>query len=114
MKELKITPWSGELGAYTLPAGARERLSPLSLEEQMRLFRTEINGVHVELTRNPDVLSLIVDGGITVGVMLSDDASQPTPCYIGDSVCTWDASDNNGAGYKVRMEYTSLILLEEN
>ena len=51
---------------------------------------------------------VILDGDTVVGVMLSDWACHPTPCFPGDSVCTWDAEDNNGAGYKTREEYRYL------
>ena len=114
MKEWKITPWSEELGAYTLPDGLRERLAPLSVEEQAKLFGAVTYTTPVPLDKSSDVLSLILCDGVIVGVMMSNAYGYPTPCYIGKCVCTWDAEDNNGAGYKTRVEYTQLVLLEGN
>jgi hypothetical protein len=96
-----------------MPEGAQERLRALPIEEQMQLFCVSYCSSHIALERCSDFKGVIVDDGIIVGVLLSDFACQPTPCFIGEAVCTWDSEDNNGAGYKTRTEYTRLIYLEQ-
>ena len=109
---MEFINYTKELGEYTLPDGVKEKLSGLSIEEQSAFFMTRNGGYECLAEKCSDVLSFIVDDGIIVGVMMSNDMCQPTPCYIGEVVCTWDSEDNNGAGYKTRTEYTRLMFNE--
>lgn len=108
MSSWEIIEYNESLGNYKMPDGAVERLRGLSINEQANYFYTVTIINHIPLDKNSDVKKLIVDDGIVVGVMMSDWSNYPTPCFVGDSICTWDSEDNNGAGYKSRTEYTSL------
>jgi hypothetical protein len=108
MPKLDVVAYESSMGGYTLPEGARERLAGLTAADAAKCFYVLADGVPYALDACQDVNSLIMDGDIVVGVMLSDAYCHPTPCFVGERVCTWDSSDNNGAGYKCRLEYTSL------
>ena len=108
MAKFEIVAYESSMGEYTLPEGARERLAGLAPDAAAKCFYVNADGVPRELDACRDVKSLIVDGDVVVGVMLSNEYGEPTPCFDGERVCTWNSSDNNGAGYKCRLEYTSL------
>ena len=116
MEKLKTVPYEKKFGEFEMPAGAEERLRALSLEEQAALFTVHITGTFytphdLSLFEASDVKAVIVRDGIIVGAMISNAYGQPYPSRIGEEVCTWDASDNNGAGYKCREDYATLFLL---
>ena len=108
MYKFKTVEYNEKFGEYSMPEGAIERLRGLSIDEQANYFYTVTIINHIPLDKNSDVKSLIVNNGIIVGIMISNCIGEPTPCFIGESICTWDAEDNNGAGYKCREEYTTL------
>ena len=103
--EYKIREYEEKMGEFTMPEGAIERLSGLPIEEQAKLFRADMGRYQLEIEKASDIEELIVKDGIIIGAMVSDWSNYPTPCFINKSVCTWDAEDNNGAGYKTRTEY---------
>ena len=113
MENLNVVAYEESMGAYTMPEGAEERLRALSVSEQIKLFGVSYYSSHIPLEKCSDFKGVIVHNGIIVGVLFSDFACYPTPCFINESVCTWDAEDNNGAGYKTRTEYTKLLFLGE-
>lgn len=111
MKEWSCVPYEEKFGAFSLPEGAEALLRGLSIAEQTKYFFTQTIITKVPLEKSSDVKALIVKDGIVIGVMMSDFACAPQPCFIGECICTWDSEDNNGAGYKSRTEYTSLLFL---
>ena len=121
----KIVNYEKSMGEYTLPDGLREKLVGLETEEQVKFFRT--SGVRragktgwtesstcygLTLDKDDDVRGIIVDDGIIVGVLLNDEIGNNVPCFINECVCTYSASDNNGAGYSYRDDYTYLVVVE--
>lgn len=108
--KFKIVNYEEKFGEYEMPDGAVELLKTLPIEKQAEYFYTVTIVNPIPLDKNSDVKALIVDNGIIVGIMIADWSNYPTPCFINDSVCTWDSEDNNGAGYKCRTEYTSLYI----
>lgn len=125
---MTIVNYEEKFGKVNFPEGFEEKLSNLSVEEQMEYYRVTCfskysvtdwkertyEGSAVRLDRDSDVKALIVKGGILVGVMILDDCNREVPCLAEESVCTYYSSDNNGAGYKERIEYTYLICVSEN
>lgn len=116
MREINTVEYTEKLGDFTMPDGAQDALRALPLEEQMKFFAIEVTGSNIStyrdsLTSSFDTKSLIVNGGIIVGVMISNEYGISVPCFIGESICTWDSSDNNGAGYKCRTEYAKLLFV---
>ena len=57
--------------------------------------------------------ALIVKDGIIVGVMMKNHLGYERPCLAERCICTHSASDNNGAGYKTRSDYTYLLCVPE-
>ena len=113
MAKFNTVKYNESFGEYTMPEGAIECLSGLTINEQANYFYTVTIINPISLDKNSDVKALIVDNDIVVGVMLSNCIGQPTPCFIGQTICTWDSSDNNGAGYKTRTEYTKLYFTKD-
>ena len=114
MKEFKTVEYDESLGSFTLNESAAAMLRGLPLEEQAKFFRARTRYTDYMLADANDVVSVIVHEGIIVGVMMSDYSGTPRPCYIDETICTWDSEDNNGAGYKTRVEYTKLIFVQNN
>lgn len=120
---MNIVMYEENFGTAEFPAGFAETLTGLSIEEQTGHFRTttstqlantgwssrSYNSRYRRLEEDPDVKAIIVKDDLIVGVMLSDDSGQMTPCLPEHRVCTYYASDNNGAGYKTRIDYTYLV-----
>ena len=102
---VEIIEYNEKMGEFTMPEGAVEKLRALTIEEQAKLFRADMGRYSLALEESSDIKGLIVKDGIIVGATVSDWANYPTPCFIGKKVCTLDAEDNNGAGYKTRTEY---------
>lgn len=118
MKELKTVSYEPSLGEYTLPEGFEERMKDLSIEEQKALFTTEVVSYYRSacvfkrtLEENSDVKGIIVKDNMIIGIMISDAFNLTRPAFIDQQICTWDSSDNNGAGYISREEYTTLLYL---
>lgn len=124
---MKTVEYTENLGKYTLPEGLFELLSGKSIEEQMNYFRTsgsyrlsntywsdrtEYSSLS-RIDEDDEVKAIIVDNGIIVGVMVKDyNYSCEVACFVEDSVCTYYASDNNGAGYKEREDYFYLYAVK--
>ena len=125
---MKIINYEERFGEVKLPEGFEETLRGLPIEEQMAHYRTTCVSAYamtdwrertrqrwtIPIERDRDVTALIVRDGILVGVMILDDDNDEVPCLAEERVCTYYASDNNGAGYKERIEYTYLICIPEN
>jgi hypothetical protein len=123
MKKTENVKYTPEMGAYEFPEGFRELLVGKSIEEQCALYRVtgwanlakneewqsrDPKAWYTPIEEEGEFRGLILEGDLVVGILLSDDTCHPTPCFPGEGVCTWDASDNNGAGYKTRVEYRYL------
>ncbi len=125
---MKIIEYKNEFGEYSFPEGFREVLEGKSVEEQLKYFRiTFINWYYdtpwqdrryrrgcVKIQENTDVRAIIVDNGVIVGAMIENEYCKDEPCFIDCGVCTWSASDNNGAGYKERIDYAFFMAVSEN
>ena len=124
----KIVAYQKSFGDYKLPDGLKEKLQGLPLEKQVDFFRTtefwsfcntgwterRAQRGYVRVEDNSDVKGLIVDDGIIVGAMIQPYYGEPVPCFLDESVCTYYASDNNGAGYKEREDYTYFVAVSED
>jgi len=124
---MKIIPYREEFGPVTFPEGFEETLHGLSIEEQMNRYRTTGSSSYAltdwkertfrfgyfRLDKDSDVRALIVRDSLLVGVMINNDDGRDTPCFPGERVCTYYASDNNGAGSKDRIDYTYLVCVPE-
>lgn len=118
MNSIKIINYTNDLGKYSLPEGVEAVLCGLSIEDQLKYFRVEVESdsctIEPKTLENAySVTGIIVDNDIIVGVMMSDDCCISRPCYIGKCVCTWDSSDNNGSGYKSRTDFSYLVFLPD-
>lgn len=115
-------------GEVRFPEGFAELLQGLTIEEQMEYFRTTCFSVYsktnwseriyqgsaIRIEQDSDVTALIVRDGIIVGIMILNDYRRAVPCLAEERVCTYYACDNNGAGYKERIDYTYLICVPKN
>jgi len=124
---MKIVAYEERFGEIKLPKGFEETLKGLTIEEQTEYYRTTefssysmtnwsertYKGSAKRLQSNSDVTALIAKDDIVVGVMILDDCNQEVPCLAEERVCTYYASDNNGAGYKERIDYTYLICVSK-
>lgn len=124
---MKIVNYEERFGTIRFPDGFEELLKGLTVEEQMEYFRTtcvskysvtdwkerSFVGYALKIYNDSDVTGVIVKDGIIVGIMIYDDNRREVPCLAEESVCTYYASDNNGAGSKERIEYTYLICVTE-
>ena len=124
---MKIVAYEERFGEIRFPEGFEEMLKGLTVEEQMGYYRTTCFSVYsttnwkertyqgsaIRIEKDSDVTALIVKDGILVGIMILDDDKREVPCLAEEKVCTYYASDNNGAGYKERIEYTYLICISE-
>ena len=125
---MKIINYEEKFGKILFPEGFEDVLKGLSVEEQMEFYRVTCYSVYsqsnwkertykgyaLRLDKDRDVTALIVKDGILVGIMILNDSNREVPCLAEESVCTYYSSDNNGAGYKERIEYTKLICVPEN
>jgi len=125
---MKIVAYEESFGVIRFPDGFEETLQNLPLEEQMARYRTtgfrriaatgwrerRFEGITMRLEKDDCVKALIVKDGILVGVMMEDDNGREVPCMPEEGVCTYYGSDNNGAGYKERIDYTYLICVSED
>lgn len=124
----KIVKYEKSFGEYSFPNGFKELLENKTIEEQLNYFRIS-NGYgfffepwrerrnkasFIRVENSHDVKGIIVDNGLIVGTMIENDIGEEEPCFIDKGVTTWDASDNNGAGYKERVECAIFIAVPEN
>lgn len=124
---MKTVNYEKSFGEVVFPEGFEELLKGKSIEKQMEYFRTSSRISHSNtgygerisesgyrlLSDDEDVKSVIVRDGIMVGVMMSDDCGREVPCLPEERVCTYYDCDNNGAGYKERIDYTWLLCVPE-
>ena len=124
---MKIIPYETAFGEINLPEGFAETLQGRTIEEQMACYRTtfshrttqtgwrerRFNGFTMRIDKDAAVTALIVKDGLLVGVMMQDHNGREVPCFADEGVCTYYDSDNNGAGYKERIDYTYLICVSE-
>jgi len=120
---MKIINYEESFGAINFPENFEENLKGLSIEEQMDFYRTtehrsysitnwserHIRYGYTKLDKTPDVKALIVKDDILVGAMITNHSGREIPCLAEECVCTYFASDNNGAGYKIRTDYLYLV-----
>lgn len=125
---MKFINYESTMGEYKYPEGFKETLQGLSIEEQMLRFRTTpwtrhhntywkdrtYTGPYRYIDKDPDVKAIVVDGGYICGVMISDERGRDLFCMPESFVCTYYASDNNGAGYKERMDFTHFVCVSDN
>ena len=126
---MKIVRYVKEFGEYSFPEGFKDLLVGKSVDEQLNYFRIS-NGYgfffepwrerknssarFLRVENSCDVKAVIVDKDLVVGVMINDYQCTNVPCFIDKGVTTWDASDNNGAGYKERCECAIFIAVPED
>ena len=120
---MKIVNYEERFGKVCLPEGFAALLQGLTVEEQTEYYRTTCYSVYstsdwkerkyqgsaIRLEKDRDVTGLIVKDGLLVGIMILNDNRSEVPCLAEEKVCTYYARDNNGAGYKERIDYTYLI-----
>ena len=124
---MKIVNYEESFGAVRFPDGFEELLKGHTIEEQMEYFRTtcytkysvtdwkerSFVGYALKIYKDRDVTGVIVKDGIIVGIMIYNDNRREVPCLAEENVCTYYASDNDGAGYKERIDYTYLICVTD-
>lgn len=124
---MKFVSYEEKMGKYKLPEGLKEMLSGLSLEEQTSYFYTSEyrtfensgfssrtdGGDLTPLADSREVKALITDDGIIVGCMMRNDYGGEEVCFINQCVCTYSTSENNGAGYKYRDDYTYFVVADK-
>lgn len=125
---MKIVSYEPSFGEVKFPEGFAETLQGRTIEEQMACYRTtfsyrytqtgwrerRFNGITVRIEKDAAVTALIVRDGLLVGVMMKDHNGREVPCLADEGVCTYYDSDNNGAGYKERIDYTYFICVSED
>lgn len=124
---MRIVNYEENFGEIHFPEGFEETLKNLTIEEQTERYRTteyrsyaktawsertSITG-YKRLEDTSEVKALIVKDGVLVGVMMLDEYGREVPCLAEEEVCTYSASDNNGAGYSTRIDYTYLVCVPE-
>lgn len=129
---MKVIEYKPEFGEYSLPSGLKEALTGKSIEEQMKYFGTAcipqfasqvgwekscdkefLDRRFYKLGADEYVLGVIVDDGIIVGVEIDSYYSGNGISLLKDhtyGITVYEASDNNGAGYKEYTEYRFLIV----
>ncbi len=123
MNKIIVRDYQENLGAYTMPEGAEDLLRQKNIEEQMAFFQIYHTS---EQTKSPYtyhytheyslidaymVKELIVRDGMIVGVMMSDATERTVPCFVGQTIRTWDAEDDEGDGYKARIDDAKLLFI---
>lgn len=120
---MKTVQYEEAWGEPVFPEGFEDEIRGLPIEEQMNRYRvTEYSSYcnteykertltrwYSRLDKDSDVRGVIVRDGLVVGVLLNNDCGRDCPCLPGECVCTYYASDNDGAGYKERMDYKWLL-----
>lgn len=119
----RIVEYQESMGEIVFPEGFEQTLVGLDLEAQVERFRTvdrdtygmtdwrerTITSGGCRLELNYDVRGLIVKEGMLVGVILCNDNGREVDCLVGECVCTYYDCENNGGGYKTRIDYTYLV-----
>lgn len=126
-RTLKIYQYESKYGKYEIPEKLRELLKGKIIEEQLKHFKTtaylrianktsfdmdinEYSDQHLNNVEDDEyVEGIIVDNEIVIGLMVNGWYKELRPCFLNNSVCTYSASDNNGAGYKEVEYYLYLV-----
>ena len=125
---MKIVQYEEKMGNYTYPEGFKQTLVGLTIEQQMRRFRTTpwsrhhnthwksrtYTGPYRYVDEDSNVKAIVIDDGFICGVIITDERGRDLFCMPEDYVCTCYASDNNGAGYKERMDFLHFVCVSEN
>ncbi|MBE6587487.1 MAG: hypothetical protein E7647_03625 [Ruminococcaceae bacterium] len=125
---MNVVAYEESFGEVSFPEGFEITLKGLPIEEQALHYRTTCyskysktgwservyEGSAAMLHKDRDVTALIVKDGIVVGIMIRNDYGREVPLLCEESVCTYYSCDNNGAGYKERIDYTWLICIPED
>ena len=119
---MEFIEYKESFGEYKYPEGFEDTLEGLTLEQQTARFRVTRRSdfAHtdwqersiesgISLADSSVVIAVVVKNGKIVGVMLKDDNGRSIFCGPEKCVCTYYAEDNNGAGYKTRIDYTYFI-----
>ena len=119
---MEFIEYEESFGEYKYPEGFEETLEGLTLEQQTTRFRVTRRSdfAHtgwqersiesgISLADSSSVTATVVKNGKIVGVMLNDDNGRSVFCGPEKCVCTYYAEDNNGAGYKTRIDYTFFV-----
>ena len=125
---MKNVNYESRFGEYKMPSELYEQLKGLSIEEQLNYFRmskssiytntfwssrTQTGNAHSVLD-DENFRGVIVDKDIVVGVLIKDWCNYESSCLIDNCVCTYSSSDNNGAGYKERDDYTYFFAVPDS
>ena len=117
---MNFIPYEVSFGEANYPEGFFDTIKNLPIDEQVRFFalcgttRFQHTGWQERNVQNyrplcedgPDV---IVKDGVIWGVMIKDHMGRSCPVPPERGVCTYYASDNNGAGYKERRDFKYLV-----
>ena len=126
---MNIVAYEDWMGEIAFPEGFGEKLAGKSFEEQMACYRiTEsrtlarssygeldkecVDKASFALEEYDEFRGLVVKDGIVVGVLIKawgSEKNEAVPCLPYGRVCTYYASDNDGAGYNDRTDYAYLI-----
>lgn len=128
--DIPVVDYLEEYGPLEFPDGFLDELRTQPLDEQLCRYgitesvqyaKTAYGEVtHSSLLSNkrvklltdyPELTSLIVRDGVLVGAMIRSWTGSAAPILPGASVCTYYASDNDGAGTSDREDYAYLICL---
>jgi len=123
----KIVLYEERFGKFTFPEGFEETLKGLSIEQQMDRYRLTMSRTdamtgwrertlhqwYVRLGAVSDVRALIVKDDLLVGIMIEDHNGREVPCFADEGVCTYYDEENNGAGYKTRIDNVYLVCVPE-
>ncbi len=130
---MNFIEYKEEFGELYFPDGFTLKLIGKSLDEQMEYFRlaekmilTEYSYGEIEsqkvqnnlskLNEHKDCKALIVKEGIIVGVMIQTwfSSKKEVPCLPNKKVCTYSASETDGASESERDDFIELICVQNN
>ena len=60
--------------------------------------------------KNSDVLGVVVDDGVVVGLWVKQWYRSQAPLFVGESVCTYSVVDEDGTGRDERDDYIILLV----
>ena len=126
--QIKTVAYEEKFGEYTIPSELKSILKGKPIDEQLSYFRitwmihnTRTNWTDRRESRGykpvfsePEVKAVILDDGIIVGAMIEDECGGDVACFLDQCVCTYSASDNNGAGYIEREDYLGFVAVSDD
>ncbi len=125
-KDLPLLPlqegWNHSLDQATL-----DRLRQLPLEKQVECYSVaqttsfqqfsygELDsqrqfGSTIPVHKCYELLGLIVDDGVVVGIHVNAWYNYPRPLFVGQCVCVYSVCDEDGTGRDEREDYITLLL----